>query len=341
MVTLASRIFHGAVLLNIFFLSIVFFEPSPSDILFFVIVLFAAKNKSLDYRKFINNLIYWLLLYIYITFNVIGLLKVGFNSDSIKFFFITAYLIIYSLFFSLYTDYDKFKSIRKTYVVSGFLASCMGLAGLLGVLSSLFTNDGVRAKGLFKDPNVYGPFLVPAYLIILGDILFAQRRLFRIPKFLEIIMLFIIALAVLFSFSRAAWVNLFFTTIVYIILNVSRIGKGKTLIVTVMGIVVILLLWFLMPDGQMKDFFIDRAKLQGYDAYRFSAQKAGFDLMKTNILGCGPGQYHNEIYKITGFYLSAHSLYLRVLLENGLGGFICLMLPIIMICLKTPFASSY
>ena len=59
--------------------------------------------------------------------------------------------------------------ILNAYQWAAVVAAIAGIAGYFDIVSGageLFTKFG-RAAGTFKDPNVYGPFLVPALLLTL------------------------------------------------------------------------------------------------------------------------------------------------------------------------------
>src|SRR6201999_418133 len=64
---------------------------------------------------------------------------------------------------------------------------------------------GTRARALFKDPNVFGPFLVPAILLLMQETL--EPRLLRSGRFFKLVMTAILLCGILFSYSRAAWLN--------------------------------------------------------------------------------------------------------------------------------------
>jgi hypothetical protein len=61
------------------------------------------------------------------------------------------------------------------------------------------------AMGLFKDPNVFAPFLVPAALMLLEETL--APRLLRARLATKLVLLSILTMGILFAFSRAAWLN--------------------------------------------------------------------------------------------------------------------------------------
>src|SRR6266436_4286532 len=60
--------------------------------------------------------------------------------------------------------------------------------------------------------------------------------------------------------------------------------------------------------------------MQGYDQDRFDTQRRALELAVERPLGIGPGQAENQ------FELSTHSTYVRVLCENGIAGFVALLL---------------
>ena len=62
-----------------------------------------------------------------------------------------------------------------------------------------------RARALFEDPNVYGPFLVPIALIMIEETM--QPRLLRSRRSLKLLALLVLMIGLLFSYSRGAWIN--------------------------------------------------------------------------------------------------------------------------------------
>lgn len=58
----------------------------------------------------------------------------------------------------------------NAYLCAALIASGLGVAGYLGIGGEILTRYGGRAMATFKDPNVYGAFLVApaAYLFMLA-----------------------------------------------------------------------------------------------------------------------------------------------------------------------------
>ncbi len=93
--------------------------------------------------------------------------------------------------------------ILNAYLVAGIIAALCGIVGYLNLFPGsydLFTRYD-RASGPFKDPNVFGPFLVAPLLTALH--LWLVRPLRR--GILPLIAAAILAVGILFSFSRGAW----------------------------------------------------------------------------------------------------------------------------------------
>ena len=96
--------------------------------------------------------------------------------------------------------------ILNAYVWAAAAAAVLGIVGYFNLFPGaheLMTRYG-RATGLFKDPNVFGPFLVPALVYGLSRLTGASLRK-SIPL---LVLLLVIGLAMLLSFSRGAWFNL-------------------------------------------------------------------------------------------------------------------------------------
>src|SRR4029079_17833698 len=60
-------------------------------------------------------------------------------------------------------------------------------------------------RALFRDPNVFGPFLIPGALILAEELV--RPRLLRARAPTKALLLFVLMLGVLFSYSRGAWLN--------------------------------------------------------------------------------------------------------------------------------------
>ncbi|MGH2921075.1 MAG: O-antigen ligase family protein, partial [Gaiellaceae bacterium] len=173
--------------------------------------------------------------------------------------------------------------------------------------------DGPRAQGLFKDPNVFGPFLVPAALILMEETV--APRLLRLRAVTKLLFLSILIVGVLFSFSRAAWLNLAVGgTVLLVVLVLRRGGARKAMSLLAVGLLAAAALFAAVSVTSTGGFLQQRASFQVYDVERFGAQLSGLDLAAQYPLGIGPGQFE----RVSD--LSAHSTYVRALAEEGVLG---------------------
>ena len=96
----------------------------------------------------------------------------------------------------------------RAYLFAAVASAAVGRARAAGARSRAPTllTESDRARALFQDPNVFGPFLIPAALILVEEIL--DPRLLRARLVTKALLIAIVLLGVLFSYSRGAWLNL-------------------------------------------------------------------------------------------------------------------------------------
>jgi O-Antigen ligase len=322
LVALALVRYDAAVVFGFALLGFVRAEPAPSDLVFSVVVAVAVVTgrARLERAPFAPVALVGGLL-------VLGLLSVRSALDlsvASRYLAISVYLGV--LFFWLLAYVDS--SRRARLIVVGYLFAAL-VSAVLGTLPflidspalDLFTTEGgFRAQALFKDPNVYGPFLVPALLILLEELL--NPRLFALSRATKLVFILVLSVGLVLSYSRAAWINLGIGVAVLLVVSLLR-PKGtaslKVVLATLVGILALLVpLIAVTGAGGLIE---DRARFQAYDVERFAAQREGLELGMRHPLGVGPGQF--DFHAVIG----AHSLYVRVLAEQGpLGLFLLLLL---------------
>jgi O-antigen ligase len=206
----------------------------------------------------------------------------------------------------------------RAYCLAGLASALLGVGGYFHLLPSaeMFLLNG-RAKGLFKDCNVYGPYFVPMALFAVLRITDAGRSWRR--KIGPAVLLVAALSAMLLSFSRACWINFGIATAVFavgLLLFLSspserrqRLAWGAA--VLVLGGVSAVLLVNLPAVSQMMAQRLTSSGLQNYDRVRFATQRLALEAAAERPLGLGPGQVE------AWFDYSTHSMYLRVLSENG------------------------
>jgi O-antigen ligase len=215
--------------------------------------------------------------------------------------------------------------IFSGWLVAGVVAAIAGEIGYFKLIPGaheLFTKFD-RAAGTFKDPNVYGPFLVVPFLYALHLVLVRSWLGGIIP----LLAAGVLGLAVLLSFSRGAWINLVLALGVYGVLAFmtapSAVAREKIVTLVAAGVCLLsLLVIVVLQDDQMGNVLRDRASLtQSYDVGaegRFGGQDKALRLILGHPFGIGAGQftahYHHE---------EVHNVFLSVFLNNGwIGGMV-------------------
>lgn len=235
-------------------------------------------------------------------------------------------------------------------IMIGYLVGAVGSVGLVAVdyvgltPPDLFVEQ-TRARGLFKDSNVFGPFLILPILLLAEEI-WRPALLKKWPLGLRIVCLFILCAGVFLSFSRAAWGNLIITLFVYLVLNLKRFEAKHIRAILWLCAVGVVSLITLVVVFDLGDFLQYRANvIQSYDSDRFGAQWVGIQLGFSNFVGIGPGMMDRS-----GLF-APHSLYIRTFAEQGILGILTLLGLLTMLIIpairshfrgrENPFGLSY
>jgi O-antigen ligase len=303
------------VALGFLLLGVVRFEPAPSDALLAVVIALAIAGGRLDLRRVPGAMLACVALLL--ALNVASLAVAVDLGVAGRFFAITLYLALLGVWATTYLQTrDRVRIAVGAYVAGAVLFATLAVLGLFvayPLRDVLAGEDAVRAQGLFKDPNVFAPFLVPAALILLEEAL--RPRLLGLPRALSAAGFAVLVLGVLFAYSRAAWLNLAVALLVLaLVLGVrrgtARAAAGAVALVLLVGAGAAALV-LLTGSAELLD---ERARVQAYDTARFGAQRAGLEFAAAHPVGVGPGQF--ELVQP----VSAHSVYVRVLAEQGVLG---------------------
>jgi O-antigen ligase len=309
--------YDAAVGLGVALLGVVVVDPAPSDLVFVVVIAVAAVSGRFDLARVPKTVI--VAIVVFAVLNLVSSVEVIDPARAAAFFSITLYLAVFALWLTGYVvSPRRARVIARGYVFAAVTAAVLGSLALLVAFpgAQLLLEDG-RARGFFQDPNVYGPFLVPAALIVIEELL--APRVLRASWLIKAIALAALTLGVLFSFSRGAWLNLALGVVVtFVVLSLRRGGARRALAFLGVGLCVATLVGGAVVASGSSDFLAERARPQSYDAERFGAQAVGIHAAQQYPLGAGPGQFE-QIAPI-----SAHSTYVRVLAEQGLGGLVTL-----------------
>ena len=298
-------------------------EPSPYEFVFVLAVLvFIPRGMRFDpvFVPFI------LTSAIYVAGGLLALTPVVDQSVSVTFVEITVYITLTMIFFALVVadaPVERMETIRSGYICAALLTSTLGVIGYFNVagLGPMFTlYDNSRAMGTFKDPNVFGPFLVPPIVWLCQDLLLKRGKLLVTSAKLAPLML-----GVLLSFSRGAMLDCaaslaLLLGLTFLTADTSQ-QRFRTLVVAICGIVLIAgALEIALSFSNIRDMALERASLlQDYDSGeqgRFGNQIRAIPLLIERPFGFGPLQFNKY------FPEDPHEVFLSAFAAGGwLGGF--------------------
>ena len=332
---------HGALFLTILGSFLVFIEPSPYEVLSALLVFTCLlAGISMD-RKLLPMIV---LLLLYNLGGLFSLIPVSDDEAAVRFVQISFYMAITGIIFAMIFSRDPLKSsdiLRRAYIVAGVCAALVGVLSYFDLIpgSDMFKLYG-RSRSTFKDPNVYGPFLVLPLLFLLQTFLLRGLRLLPLAATL------IMATGLFLTFSRAAWAHMIFSASLMILLLFVTTSSGwfraRLVTFSVLTVMVVTaLLGALLAVGNVGAVFKERASLsQSYDtgdSGRFANQWQSVDELIDRPNGFGPLHFRYH------FSYDPHQVYLNAFASYGwLGGFsyIALVLLTLFIGFRTVFTAT-
>ena len=315
---LAVARYHAAVALAFGLLGVVLVEPAPSDGVFVVLMGIALVGRRFRLSAVPFPVI--AALGMLAAFNLLSAVQVADPQRAASYFLISVFVAVMALWLSGYvTTRGRARLLVRAYLVAAVSSAVLGVLALwTPVPGAEVLAEGGRARALFQDPNVFGPFLIPALLIVIEEILRPRLLSARLPT--KAVVAAILTLGVLFSYSRGAWLNLAVAVVVMGAVFSLRPGGARRALglLAIAGMAGVVLAGTVVLTGS-GDFLAERAQPQAYDQQRFSGQRAGLEPALRYPFGAGPGQFESIAQ------ISAHSTYARVLGEQGFPGLIALL----------------
>lgn len=320
---LVSGVLFAAVLAS----CIAFIEPSPHDALMGLLALVALAAGARLHRIL---MVPFTLLLVWNFFGLLSLLNVPDDDKTVQYAITSVYLAVAAIIFAIVVADDTMRrmaTLRKAYVIAAMIAALCGTAGYF----HLFPGAGMftlydRAMGPFKDPNVYGPFLILPALMLL------ERMLTQRIGLLSLLATGIIMFGLLLSFSRGAWFNFAVGLAVVIALGLLTAPSPKIRMriigLSVAGLAVLaVLLVLLLTTTSLGSMFSTRAQLiQSYDVGtggRFVLQELAIGSVLEFPNGMGPFEFSRV------FGLQQHNVYLQAFLVYGWGGGLAYILLVV------------
>ena len=176
--------------------------------------------------------------------------------------------------------------------------------------------------GLFQDPNVYGPFLIPAALIVLEELI--NPRLLHMARGFEGLVFVVLVLGVhLLLLPRRLGEHRDRHASCCCSCSPCAVGAAAARFLALLAIAVVAMVTFtvISATGSL-GFLQERASFQSYDTERFLAQRTGLELAFQKPVGHRPGPVRDHQHRRDRQHdeLATHSIYVRALAEQGLLG---------------------
>lgn len=312
---------------GVFFSGFVLVEPGPYEI-----VMVALISLWLLFGLRLSHYALTLLL-LFTLFNIGGVLSIFQMADLKKaplYIAVSYFLALTAVFFAAVTESDwrRLQPLFTGYMVAAVITGLLGIGGYLNLIpaAELFTLYG-RAKGAFNDPNVFGPFLILPVTWCIYQVL--TRPLAK--SLLHWALLLVLTLAILLSFSRAAWgmfaMSLLLIPALLFLRSNDQRFRAKILLISIGAIfILVVMLIIALQIPQISELFSQRARLeQDYDSARtgrFARHWLGFLLSMEKPFGIGPLEFGPMFGEDT------HNIWLKAVLDYGWLGFVAFIILI-------------
>jgi O-antigen ligase len=301
----------AAIALGFVLFGVVRVEPAPADAVLGLLAALAIATGQVDLRRVPAPIL--TLLVILLALNVVSMSAAEALAPALRFFGITLYLVVLAIWLASHLRTpERMRVVIRAYVAGAAASSLLAVVALFVAYPGHELLAGVgesRAQGFFKDPNVFGPFLIPAALIAFEESL--RPRVLGVRRHISALLFAVLVLGILFAYSRAGWLNLAVALAAMLLVFSLRSGGARA----VGGALALAL----VVGGLAGAALAFTGSVQAYDSERFSAQASGVELGLGHALGIGPGQF--ELNRP----VSAHSMYVRVLAEQGVLGLATLL----------------
>jgi O-antigen ligase len=316
---------------------VVMFEPAPYELLLCAVITAWAFFGLRVNRHLLPMTV---LMLLYVAGGMLALTQIDAIGAGFMYMAITLFMVVSSIFFASViaeSPEQRLNLIRGAYIAAAVIASLIGVLAYFHAIpgSDLFLRYE-RVKGTFKDPNVFGPFLVLPATFLAYRILTSRLR----DSWFSIAALLVILFGIFLSFSRAAWGLTVFAIVVAAFLafvtEKRRAARFRLVAYAVGGITAVgMMIAVSLTIPAVHDLFETRARaVQDYDEARlgrFERHVIGFQMVQERPLGIGPSTFARE------FGEEEHNTWLKGFTAYGwLGGFSYIALAVWTIAAASP-----
>ena len=308
----------GLLWMAVFLGGFVFVEPAPYDLALAALIP-AWLLLGLKIPRALCPLI--VLMLFFLAGGIMAATQAKDFSTQPIYYAVTAFLAFGSCFFAalIAENRSRLDTIVSAWIASALLTTLLGVLGYFGLAGELFTKFD-RATGGFQDPNVFGPFLVFPFVVLV-------RRALTQPFGAALRsggLALLIFVGIFLSFSRAAWglaiITVLMTGALLFVTERGAKARARFVALAALGIVaVVVLTTAVLSIPAVADLFQDRAQIvHDYDGGhlgRFQRYSVGFNMMLDHPLGIGAIEFGRH------FGEDEHDIWLKTLTTYGWVGF--------------------
>lgn len=295
--------YRGFLLAAFSTVAVVQVEPAPFDMLVPVVLAAGLAGRQLQVRI---DARFWTLT-AFMGLSVASVAQAGDLATAVRYVAITGYLALLYLAVAGLRRVEARQVVVSGIVVAALATSALTLLAFYGVpsLKHLLYQRGPRWRGAFKDPNVFGGFLLLPLAWSVDRVMAGGQARWTFSTA-------VLLLGLVMSLSRGAVLAGAVTLAIMTGLAVrrheyARVWRAAFALTLGMAVAV----GFVLAHD-LGPTILSRVGLQEYDSVRFEVQERAVAGYGRAPLALGPGQFEDAHAYAT------HSLYLRVLAENGL-----------------------
>jgi len=315
-----TKLVNAVLALTMLVSPVVYIEPSPYEGMVFVLAVVAFAS-GLPIERRVVPLI--ALLMVWAAGGLFALMPAFSDNQAVVYYGISIYLMASTVMFVCLFAEDtgeRMATLANAYIIAALGVSLVAIAGYFHLIPGAdVLIQGGRAKGTFKDPNVFAPYLVFPLLVLIQRIFHRGLRLSYVAA------VPVLLFAIFIAFSRGAWGNVVLSALVMVVLMIfiSPAGRFRRRLIglsaAVAAAVVLVLTGALAIPSVHKMFEVRAELLQPYDTgganTRFGRQQEAVGVVLSRPNGLGPRQFAHVYLQDT------HNVYLNALISYGwLGG---------------------
>jgi hypothetical protein len=318
----AAAIGRAFLWVTVFLGGFVFYEPAPYELFLAAILPFWLLTNPPLPRAMAPLLI---LMTAFMTGGLLAAIQAKNLDNQPIYYAVTGFLALSSCFYAavLGAHPRLFRTVVNAWLAAAVFTVALGIAGYFGLTGSLFTLYG-RAAGGFQDPNVFGPFLVFPFVVLVRRTLTRSHGSAVGNGSFALFVFF----GIFLSFSRGAWglaaTCVLMTWGLVFLLERNPLARARHIGLAAVGAVaIVVLLAVALSIPAVSDLFQERAQIvQEYDAGhlgRFQRHALGFNMMLDHPLGIGALEFG------TIFKEDEHDIWLKALTTYGWLGFVAFL----------------